>query len=139
MLILKGLDWAILPEFVVNTKTEIVQVTLVVLLNLKDLWALSTVKWSLSPSFVNCKMDTFSVLHISKHWLVTFISFPGVKNNDMLTGSTSRPKNTIFCWEVRMDFLWLITNPRCCNKKITVSVAIRTSLIDLPSNNMSSR
>ena len=34
---MKGLDWAILPEFVVNTKTEVVQVTLLVLLNLKDL------------------------------------------------------------------------------------------------------
>ena len=38
-----------------------------------------------------------------------------------------------------MDFFRLITNPRCCNEKIAVSVAIRTSLINLPSNNMSSR
>ena len=90
-------------------------------------------------SFVNCKMDTFSVFYISKLWLVTFISFSGVNDNDMLRESTGRPKNFPFCWGVRMNFLRLITNPRCCNKEITLSVAIRISLIDLPSNNISSR
>ena len=39
-------------------------------------------------SFVNFKIDTFSVLYISKHWLVTYSSFPGVKDNDMLREST---------------------------------------------------
>ena len=34
---MKFLDRAILPEFIVNTETEVVQVTLLVLLNLKDL------------------------------------------------------------------------------------------------------
>ena len=90
-------------------------------------------------SFVNCKMDTFSVFYISKLWLVTFISFSGVNDNDILRESTGRPKNSLFCWGVRMDFLRLIINPRCCNKEITLSVAIRISLIDLPSNNISSR
>ena len=47
---MKGLDWAILPEFVVITVSEAVQVILLVLLNLKDLWALSIVKWTLSLS-----------------------------------------------------------------------------------------
>ena len=82
---MKGPDWAILPEFVVNTEAEVVQVTLFVLLKHKR-----------PMSFVNCKMDTFSVLYISKHWLVTFISFSGVKNNDILRESTSKPKTLLF-------------------------------------------
>ena len=38
-----------------------------------------------------------------------------------------------------MDVLRLITNPRCYNKAITVSVTIKSSLIDLHGNIMSSK
>ena len=38
-----------------------------------------------------------------------------------------------------MDVLRLITNPRCYNKAITVPVTIKSSLIDLHGNIMSSK
>ena len=92
---MKCLDWAILPEFVVNTKNEVV----LVLLNLRCLWTLSIVKWTLSLSRTSPNIG----------WLVTVIIFSGFKDYYMLRESTSRPKNSIFCWRVRMDLMRLIT------------------------------
>ena len=49
------------------------------------------------------------------------------------------PKNSIVVDGVRLDFSRLIIRPRCCRRKIVVSLAIKISFSDLPIRMKSSR
>ena len=49
------------------------------------------------------------------------------------------PKNSIVVDGVRLDFSRFIIRPRCCRRKIVVSLAIRMSFSDLPISMKSSR
>ena len=77
---------------------------------------------STSQSLLLILKSTFLVHSVNFNiLLVNFCIFSSVRDISRLTELIFSPKNSISCTGVKTDFLQLITKPRCCNKKITVS------------------
>ena len=71
-------------------------------------------------TLVNSEIDVAGSVSKLQHFVFTFCIFSSVRDISRLTELICSPKNSISCTGVKTDFLLLITNPRCCNKKITV-------------------
>ena len=72
-------------------------------------------------TFVNSKIDVSG--SVSKFWdfVFTFCIFSSVRDISRLIELIFCPTNSISFTGVKTVFFQLITKPRCCNKKITVS------------------
>ena len=72
-------------------------------------------------TLVNSEIDVAGSVSKLQHFVFTFCIFSSVRDISRLTELIFSPKNSISCTGVKTDFFQLITKPRCCNKKITVS------------------